>query len=210
MSARPISEKLESRGFAGRSGFGQRPALVVVDFTNAFTDPEHRLGSFVGSEIAQTNKAIALFRARDLPIVFTAIEYDTPEAAAASNWSSKIEGVADLYRGSHATQQDQRLNRHAGEPVVNKLYASAFFGTELDALLRDSGTDTVVIAGCSTSGCVRATAVDACQLGFRVVVCREAVADRSRPAHDQALMDIDMKYGDVLALDEIEDRLEAL
>lgn len=210
MSAIPIPAELENRGFAGRSGFGQHPALVVVDFTNAFTDPEHRLGSYVGAEIAQTNKAIACFRARGLPIVFTAIEYDTPEAAASSNWRAKVEGVADLYRGSDATRQDQRLDRLTTDPIVNKLFASAFFGTELEALLRETGTDTVVIAGCSTSGCVRATAVDACQLGFRVVVCEEAVADRSRPAHDQALMDIDLKYGDVLALDAIEDCLEAL
>jgi len=204
MPQRVAREDLERRGFAGKSGFGQKPALVVVDFVNAFTDPEHRLGSDVSKEIEATNVLIPIFRKNGRPVIFTTIEYSSAEEAAASNWRSKIDAVSELFRGSRESMQDGRLDREDADPVVAKKYASAFFGTDLAALLRESDTDTVVVAGCSTSGCVRATIVDACQYGFRAVVCREAVADRDLDAHDRTLLDIDLKYGDVLSIKEIE------
>jgi nicotinamidase-related amidase len=207
MSLASAPKDLERKGFAGRFGFGQKSALVVVDFTNAFTDPDHRLGSDSAVEIAATNELIAVFRAKDLPVLFTAIEYESDAAAASSHWRSKIDAIADLYRGNAGTIQDVRLDREESDPIVNKEFASAFFRTRLESLLRERSVDTVVVAGCSTSGCVRATAVDACQLGFRVIVCRDAVADRNRNAHDQALIDIDLKYGDVLSRNEIAERL---
>lgn len=210
MSLASIPRGMELKGFAGRFGFGRRPALVVVDFTNAFTDPDHRLGSNSAIEIAATNEVIANFRAKGLPVIFTAIEYESAAAAASSNWRSKIDALSDLYRGSPDTVQDPRLAREDSDPIVNKEFASAFFRTTLEALLLECYVDTVVLAGCSTSGCVRATAVDACQLGFRVIVCHDAVADRSRIAHDQALVDIDLKYGDVLSRNEIAERLHAI
>ncbi|KAA0970876.1 isochorismatase family protein [Aureimonas fodinaquatilis] len=202
------SADLQRKGFAGRSGVGARPALIVIDFTRAFTDPQHRLGSDAQREIAATNDVIAQFRSKGLPVIFTAIEYGTAAQAAASNWRLKIEGIVSLYSGSPDTVQDDRLAREPTDPIINKQFASAFFRTDLEELLNSLAVDTVVLAGCSTSGCVRATAVDACQLGFKTIVCREAVADRDRTAHEQALVDIDLKYGDVLSGKEVADSLK--
>lgn len=204
MSYPEALKELGDRGFAGHGGFGSFPALVVIDFTNAFTNPAHRLGSEVGPQIAEANRLAAAFRAKNLPVFYTTIAYATEEEARSSNWSRKIEGVASLFHGSPDTEQDSRLERRPDEPVIAKKYASSFFGTDLDQRLRQAGVDTLVIVGCSTSGCVRATAVDACQNGYFAVVCREAVADRDPNAHSQALTDITLKYGDVLSREEIE------
>lgn len=194
---------LKGRGFGGRAGFGGKPALVVVDFSNAFTDPRHRLGADVSSEINLSNSLIEAFRKVGAPIVFTVIEYETRELAAASNWRRKIDAITDLYKGSDASRLDSRLCADPHDIVIAKQYASAFFGTELNSYFAGVGIDTVVVAGCSTSGCVRATVVDACQYGYSVIVAKEAVADRDESAHKQALIDIEMKYGDVISTHEI-------
>ncbi|WP_343314914.1 isochorismatase family protein [Brucella sp. BE17] len=197
-------ESLTMRGFAGRSGFGKSPALVVVDFCKAFTVPEHQLGSDSLLEITETNHLTDSFRKHGLPVFYMIICYETQAEAEATNWRSKIDGVSTLHKGSWGVELDDRLNRLPDDPVISKKYASSFFATDLDARLTALGIDTVVITGTSTSGCVRATAVDACQYGYKAVVCREAVADRDRQAHNQALVDIELKYGDVLSRAEIE------
>jgi|SRR5690625_4498398 len=202
--------ELRQKGFGGKAGFGTKPALVVIDFAKAFTDPSHALGSDVSVEIDETNALVHRFQQRDFPIFYMTIEYETPEAAAASNWRDKIEGIVSLYRGSRDSELDDRLKLRPQDHVIPKKYASSFFGTELAHLLQQRDVDTVVITGCATSGCVRATAVDACQYGLRAVVCREAVADRDRVAHAQALVDIDLKYGDVLSRAEIEQWLTGI
>lgn len=203
MSESLTLDELNKRGFAGRSGFGRAPALVIVDFVSAFTTPTHQLGSDVSEEIAETNYLTRAFRHVGHPVIYTTIEYETAEEAATSNWSHKIAGVSSLFAGSADAAQDERLERLPTDPIIAKQYASAFFSTELHDLLQKSRVDTVVLAGCSTSGCVRATAVDACQYGYKAVICREAVADRHRDAHEQALIDVDLKYGDVLDRAEI-------
>lgn len=207
MSASTL-EGLATRGFAGRSGFGKSPALVVVDYAKAFTASSHKLGSDSSKEIEATNSLISTFRKKALPIVFMTICYETQQEAENSNWRLKIDGVASLFRGNPDVEIDERLERTPEDPVLAKKYASSFFGTNLHELLQQKGVDTVVVAGCSTSGCVRATAVDACQYGYKAVVCREAVADRHKEAHDQALIDIDLKYGDVLSRSEITELIE--
>ena len=110
--------------------------------------------------------------------------------------------------GDH--RYDDRLAPRPTEPVLNKLFASAFFGTALGSLLASHGCDSVVVTGASTSGCVRATAVDALQNGYRPIVPREAVGDRNPAAHDATLYDIDLKYGDVVSLGECLEALEEL
>lgn len=204
MSGLVSFDDLKSRGFAGTTGFGSSPALIVVDLTNAFTDPSHSLGSDLSAEIEEVNALTDAFRKAGHPVIYTSIEYETPEAARTSNWSSKIGAISELYKGSAAVSLDERLHRQSSDAVVTKQYASAFFGTDLKDILDRHNIDTVVLAGCSTSGCVRATAVDACQHGFKTIVCREAAADRAEGAHRQALTDIELKYGDVLDRQEIE------
>jgi maleamate amidohydrolase len=114
----------------------------------------------------------------------------------------KTPRVRALRIGSPLTEIDARLGQDAGEPVLVKKHASAFFGTPLEAELRSRGVDTLLVAGCITSGCIRTTACDAAQLGFRPLVVRDAVGDRSTDAHEAALEAIDTLYGDVISLDE--------
>jgi nicotinamidase-related amidase len=152
--------------------------------------------------IRQTNRLIAAARAAGCPIVFSTIAYADPERDAGV-WGRKIAGLTGLKLGSPGVDQDPRLEVAAQDRIVVKRGASCFFGTSLDAELRTAGVDTLVIAGCTTSGCVRASAVDACQLEYRAIVAAEATADRLAAAHAQSLVDIDLKYGDVMPVDEI-------
>src|SRR4029079_1618491 len=141
---------------------------------------------------------------------FTAVADDGEGKEAAAVFIEKIPALLTLEAGSRWTEIDPRIAPLPGEPVLAKLFASAFFGTPLSALLRDAGCDSLVVTGASTSGCVRATVVDALQHGYRTVVPREAVGDRNPAAHDAALYDIDLKYGDVVAVDECLEALEGL
>lgn len=191
-----------ARGFGGRIGFGRRPALVVVDLLNAFTDPGSPLGARMDAEVAAARAVLDSARANAVPVFFTTVWYDGSDLQDAGVWVKKIKGLEVLRAGSKAIEVDARLGRGPDEAVVMKKYASAFFGTDLVARLTSRYVDTVLIMGCSTSGCVRATAVDAIQLGFRPMVIREAVGDRSAAAHEQALFDLGQKYADVVTASE--------
>ena len=136
-------------------------------------------------------------------MVFTTVVYDAGNEAVAAAFIAKAPALRSLQRGSRWPASTRGSRRPSDETVLEKLFASAFFGTGLSALLTAARADSVVVAGASTSGCVRATAVDALQHGYRVAVARDAVADRAAGPHAAALADIDAKYGDVMAADEI-------
>jgi nicotinamidase-related amidase len=191
-------------GFGGRSGAGARPALVVVDLLNGFTDPESPLWCDADVAVAATARLLAAARAAGAPVAFTTVQYDEAGARVARAFLEKVPALRVLTPGTHWPAVDERIAPRAGEAVLPKLFASAFFGTPLQAMLAAAGADTVVVTGASTSGCVRATVVDALQHGYRVVVPREAVADRQAGPHEAALFDIDAKYGDVVSVEEAE------
>jgi maleamate amidohydrolase len=191
-------------GFGERQGAGARPALVVVDLVNGFTDPESPLYCDADEAVATTARLLDAARAAGAPVAFTTVEYDEAGARVARAFIAKIPALRTLAPGTHWPAVDARIAPRAGEPVLVKLFASAFFGTPLAAMLGSAGADTVVVTGASTSGCVRATVVDALQHGYRVVVPREGVADRRRGPHEAALFDIDAKYGDVVGVGEAE------
>ena len=203
-------EFFRQRGFGQIMGFGRRPALVVVDIIQAFTDPDMPLGSSMDDEIVVTNQLIDACRAAGAPIFFTTTSYDDAGLKDGGVWVLKQTGAATLRSGTPAVDLDPRLNYQAGDSLLVKKYASCFFGTDLLSRLVAHGADTVIIAGCTTSGCVRGTAVDAVQNGFRPMVVREAVSDRSRAAHEQSLFDLQAKYCDVVSLDETLDYLGAV
>lgn len=196
-----------ARGFGQRIGFGVRPSLLVIDFICGFTDPEMPLGASLDTEIEATLELLEVARSTGVPVFFSVVSYDDETMADAGIWALKQKGVATLRTGSRAVEVDPRLGRRASETILVKRYASCFYGTDLIPQLLTRGVDTLVIAGCTTSGCVRATAVDACQTGFRPMVVREAVGDRSRAAHLQSLFDLDAKYADVVTLRETVDYL---
>jgi len=206
----PAAQELYAeRGLGGRQGAGRRPALVVVDLNYGFTDPESPLHCDVEEAVAATARLLAAARAAGAPVAFTTLEYDEGGRRVAKAFIDKVPALLALAPGTRWPQIDARIAPRPGEPVLLKLFASAFFGTALAAMLASHGCDTVVVTGASTSGCVRATVVDALQHGYKVVVPREAVADRAAAPHAAALFDIDAKYGDVVSTDAAVELLDA-
>jgi nicotinamidase-related amidase len=195
-------------GFGGRGGFGRRPALVVIDMTLGFTDPESLLACDLERPILEIQKLLGVARRAGIPVVFTTVAYRESDKLTAAAFIDKVPALLTLEAGTRWAEIDPRIAPEESEPVLNKLFASGFFGTGLPSLLTAAGTDTLIITGASTSGCVRATAVDALQYGFRPVVPREAVGDRNPDAHEANLYDIDAKYGDVVPVRETLDYLE--
>jgi maleamate amidohydrolase len=190
-------------GFGAPVRRGGRPAIVVVDLTNGFTDPAAPTGADLGSVVAATSELVEAGRPAGVPVVFTTIAYTQAEAEGDGvAWLTKAPGMRALREGSAAVALDPRLPVQRADHLITKKGASAFFGTGLAALLTGMGVDTVLICGATTSGCVRATAVDAVQSGFPVLVPRACVGDRAAGPHEANLFDIQAKYGDVVELDD--------
>lgn len=197
------AEHYVQRGFGQTMGFGERPALIVIDFMRAFTDPSMALGADLSSEIEATNRIIEGARVAGVPVFFAHVSYDDPEFRDAGVWRFKQKGLVTLRTGTPGVRFDPRLDYRDGDPLVAKKFASCFFGTSLATRLQSDRIDTLILTGCTTSGCVRATAVDACQYGFRPIVVAEAVGDRSARAHAQSLIDLQFKYADVVSADHV-------
>ncbi len=166
--------------------------------TLGFTDPESPLAYDLEAQISHIQNLLEAARKTEIPIVFTTIAFRESDKLTAAAFLEKVPALLTLEAGSRWTEIDPRLAPRETEPVFNKLFASGFFGTGMSSALTAAGVDTLIITGASTSGCVRATAVDAVQYGFRPVVPREAVGDRNPDAHEANLYDIDAKYGDVI------------
>lgn len=194
--------------FGGEVGMGERPALVVIDLIEAFTDPTTDLGADFDAVVAQTGRLLAAFREHDLPRYFTTVAYQESYGDA-GRFIEKVPALRELELGTDAVTVDDRLEPADGERVLLKKYASAFFGTDLATELTTHSVDTLVLAGVTTSGCVRATAVDSLQHGYRTVVPADAVGDRAQGPHRANLFDIDQKYGDVVATEDVLDRVGA-
>lgn len=190
-------EFFRAKGFAHRMGWGNHPAVLVVDFACVWTDPASPLGADFSREIGETRRILDAARQAGVPVFFSTICYDKEEARDAGLWTAKIPDLATLRSGTPEVAIDPRLGRRDNEPVIAKNFASVFFGTGLAGRLRAQGIDTLILTGCTTSGCVRATAVDAISHGFRPIVAREAVGDRWPAAHEQSLIDLEAKYADV-------------
>ena len=187
-------------GFGGAQGASRRPALLVIDMSIGFTDPESPLVCDLDEVVAAIGQLVTTARKAAVPVIYTTVAYAETDKTTAGAFIEKVPALLTLAAGTRWVEIDPRLAPLPHEPVLNKLFASAFFGTTLSSLLTSHACDSVIVTGASTSGCVRATAVDALQHGYRVVVPREAVGDRSAAAHEQALTDIDAKYGVVLTM----------
>ncbi|WP_254536274.1 isochorismatase family protein [Halomarina litorea] len=195
--------------FAERVGFGERPALLVVDLIEAFTDPESNLGSDVDEVVEATARLLEAFRERDLPRYFTTVAYEESYGDA-GRFVEKVPALRELRLGTDRVRVDDRLAPGNDERVILKKYASAFFGTDLATELTTDRVDTLVLTGVTTSGCIRATAVDSLQYGYRTVVPADAVGDRAEEPHRANLFDIDAKYGDVTDVESVLDELAGL
>ena len=192
-------------------GYGKRPAVVVVDFQLGFTAPERSpLAGNLDAAVAATNRIIAAARKKNVAVIFTVVGYDPHRQDDAGLWPEKAPSLRLLTLGSELVELDPRLDRKPEDLVIVKKYASGFFGTYLASTLTMKAVDTLVVTGCTTSGCVRATVMDALAHGFRPIVPLEAVGDRAQEPHEANLFDIGSKYGDVVPTSEVVEYLEHL
>ena len=180
---------------------GSRPVVLVVDFSRGFTDPESTLGSDLTPQVEATSRLLEAAREKGLPVIFTTIGFE-PSLKDGGLWLQKVPSLGDLQLGGRWVEIDPRLSPRPDETVIVKKGASAFFGTNLAAILISQVVDSVVLCGATTSGCVRATAIDLLQYGYPTLVPRECVGDRAQAPHDANMFDIQAKYADVVSLAE--------
>ena len=182
-------------------GLGDKPALLIVDVINGFTDPTCPLGSEAASVVDANCQLMAVFHEQNLPVYLTTVVYDNDEQA--SVFRARLPALNVLMRGSHWCDIDPRLPLLPSDVIVEKTHASAFHETGLAETLKNQGIDSLVVTGLTTSGCVRASAVDGLQHNFKVVIPAEATSDRDMAAHEGNLLDLNAKYVDVLELEEV-------
>ena len=182
-------------------GLGNRPALIIVDMINGFTDPACDLGCECEDVVNANRGLLHAFRDARLPVYFTTVIYRSSDQAKV--FRKRLPALNVLEPNSHWVQIDSQLAPLSGEDVIEKRWASAFFDTDLASSLKQAKVDSLVVTGLTTSGCVRATVIDGIQHDFPVIVPREAVGDRNHEAHLANLFDMNAKYADVVSLDDI-------
>jgi nicotinamidase-related amidase len=168
------------------------------------------LGANLDAQIEATKPLLAAAHGLGIPVFFSTVRYDDADLRDAGIWSLKQKGTVTLRADTDGHELDPRLEFRSSDSLILKKYASCFFGTDLVSRLISRGVDTLIITGCTTSGCVRASAVDALQNGFRPMVVKEAVGDRAVAAHEQSLFDLQAKYADVVTLEETLQYLKSL
>jgi nicotinamidase-related amidase len=189
-------------GIGARVGYGSRPALVVVDLQTGFTDPSSPAGSDLTPVVNATTRVLELARERSMPIAYTAVGFDR-SLRDGTTWLRKMPGLECLIDGSDWCKIDPRIAPRDDEPVWVKRAPSAFYGTPLSTFLVAERVDTLIVTGCVTSGCIRATVVDAASAGYRTIVPLECVGDRATGVHDAAIFDMDAKYADVEPVEDV-------
>ena len=184
----------------GTLGFGKKPAVIVIDLLQGYTtegSPLYAPG--VVKCLKEVPELLDVARATDTPVIHTQVRYTPPDFADAGIWMKKAPVLKALVEGNPYAAFCDEVVPLEGEVVITKQYASAFFGTSLIATLNGQGIDTLIITGCTTSGCIRATAVDTLQYGIRPICVRECIGDRHDGPHESNLFDINAKYGDVVS-----------
>ena len=201
MSDEAAREVYAQAGLGQAVTLGENPAILVIDFSCGFTDPECPLGSDLSFQVAATRRLLDAAREKGLPVVFTTIAFE-PSLKDGGLWMQKVPALAALQLGGQWAAIDPRLDPRDNETVLVKKGASGFFGTNLASVLVSQHVDSVILCGATTSGCIRATAIDLLQYGFPTIVPRECVGDRAQAPHDANLFDIQAKYADVVGLDD--------
>jgi maleamate amidohydrolase len=209
MSDQEAREVYAKAGLGQSVTLGSRPAVLVIDFSCGFTDPECSLGSDCTAAVEQTKRLLDVARDKGFPVIFTTIGFDT-SLKDGGLWLQKVPALGDLQIGGKWVEIDPRLEPRDDETVVLKKGASGFFGTNLASILVAQGVDSVVLCGATTSGCIRATAIDLLQYGWPTIVPRECVADRAQAPHDANLFDIQAKYADVVPVEDALAYLESV
>ena len=186
------------RAFGKRIGFGKKPALILIDFVEAYFDKDCALYAGVEDALASALRLQKVARETNTPVIYTNVVY-RPGGADGGRFYQKSMVLHNFVQGSPMGNWPMGLEVAADELVISKQYPSAFFGTSLASTLTAMGIDTLIHTGLSTSGCVRATCVDSCSHGFIPIIVRDACGDRHEAPHESNLFDMDAKYGDVVS-----------
>lgn len=197
------------RGIGVRTGFGDRPAVMIVDMQVGLDDPAYKVGADQTPAVEAIASLLPHARERRVPLLYIRTGY-RPDGSDGGMFVKKIPGLLELQVDSPAFEIDPRIPPGPEDYVVHKRFTSAFFQTNVPALLMELKIDTIILTGCSTSGCIRAAAMDGISYGYRIIVPEECVSDRAEGPHRANLLDIDSKYGDVLPLSEVIEYLDAL
>ena len=202
-------EIYQKQGFGNQSGFGERPALLIVDFVNGFTDADQFGGGNIDAAIQTTKSLLATARATQIPVAFTRVVY-ADDGSDAGVFCLKAPGLAALTEDAPASQVVDDLSPVHGEYVIRKTQPSAFFGTNLAAWLVAKSVDTVLVTGCTTSGCVRASVIDSMSYNFRTIIVTDGVGDRAMAPHEANLFDMEQKYADLMTAEEVAAKITEL
>ena len=195
-------EIYQSQGFGHTTGIGQRCCLLMVDFVNSFVDPQQLGGPAIQDAVLATVPLLKAFRTWGLSVVHTRVVFEA-DGSDRNLFATRVKALQALTEHAAGSQIVPELAPLASEWVVRKQGASAFFNTALADWLHFHHVDTLVVAGCTTSGCVRATVVDAVQHNFRSVVISDCVGDRALAPHEANLFDMRQKYADIMTRDEL-------
>lgn len=196
-------------GFGGALNFGNKPALLLIDFAKAYITPECGLYAGVEESAKEAMQILNAARKAKILIIFTRVEF-SPGGLDGGVFYKKVPALKNFLKGSAMAEFVDGLEPKENELIITKQYASSFFGTNLASSLSASGVDTLLITGWSTSGCVRASALDACQSGFIPIVVKEAVGDRDPKVHESNLFDLQAKYAEVKSKKEVLNYLSSI
>lgn len=202
MPSDEIDADYHSAGFNRTSGFGRSAAVVMVDMCRAYFEPDSPLFLDRPDVADECRRLVAAARQAERPVFWTRVEYE-PGGADGGVWYRKVAALSCFDRGNPLGDWLEGLQPAEGDVVITKQHASGFFGTDLAESLRRADVDTVIVAGVSTSGCVRATATDASASGFVPIVAREACGDRNDRVNEANLFDLNAKYADVVTMDDV-------
>lgn len=190
------------RAYGNRIGFGKHPALILIDFVEAYFDPECELYADVDDALSSALRIRDAARLNGIPVIYTNVVYQAG-GVDGGRFFQKAKPLRNFIAGNPMGAWPKGLEVGEDELVISKQYPSAFFGTSLAATLATMGVDTLVHTGLTTSGCVRATCVDCCSHGFIPIIAREAVGDRHEAPHEANLFDMDAKYADVVSEQDV-------
>ena len=202
------SDIFKRQNFGNPLGFGRKPALLIVDFVNGFNDETAFGGGNIGDAIRATVPLLAACRGRGVPVAMTRVVY-AEDGSDLGVFAMKAPNLRTLTEHAPASQIVPELTPKPGDYIVRKTQPSAFFGTGLPAWLVGRGIDTLIVVGCTTSGCVRASVVDALSSNLRPMVVRECVGDRAMGPHEASLFDMEQKYADVIGVAEVMNKIGA-
>ncbi len=201
LASADLNDDYARAGFGGKLAFGKKPALVIIDVVMAYLDPSSPLYAGVEDALASNVALMHAARAAGVPVIFTNVVYEKG-GIDGGVFFRKVPALATFERGSPLGAFPETLQPLPGELVLSKQYPSAFFATNLASTLHAMGVDTVILGGFSTSGCVRASTLDALQYGFIPYVVREACGDRAPEPHQSNLFDMQAKMAEVVSQDE--------